>query len=169
MQARTLQFRLDLDAPIEEVWQAWTTEEGARAWFAPECRIDLRPGGAYEMYWELQLPKGQQGSDEMIVLAAQEPHLLSFTWNAPVDMGDLRQQRTHIIVRLEALDDERTRLHFCEDGWGEGPEWAARYDYFERAWGSLVLPLLAYRLAEGPVDWQALPDLSNYRPMVKIL
>lgn len=164
---RQLRFEIDLEAPIEDVWAAWTTEEGARAWFAPECRIDLLPGGAYEMYWELQRPEGQQGSDEMIVLSAQAPELLSFTWNAPVDMGDLRQQRTHVTVRLEALDGQRTRLHFCEDGWGAGDAWDERYAYFERAWAGTVLPLLAYHFDHGPINWRERPQLDAYRERVK--
>ena len=35
-------------APRNAVWDAWTTPAGARTFFAPQCKIDLRPGGAYE-------------------------------------------------------------------------------------------------------------------------
>jgi len=40
---------LDIPAPRKDVWDAWTTEAGAQCFFAPRCRIELRPGGAYEM------------------------------------------------------------------------------------------------------------------------
>ena len=37
--------QIDVPAPLTEVWRAWTTEEGVESFFAPECNIDLRPGG----------------------------------------------------------------------------------------------------------------------------
>jgi uncharacterized protein YndB with AHSA1/START domain len=32
-------------APVELVWDAWTTSEGLRSWLAPHAEIDLRVGG----------------------------------------------------------------------------------------------------------------------------
>ena len=34
-----------LRAPLEQVWAAYTTSEGWRAWVAPKARVDLRVGG----------------------------------------------------------------------------------------------------------------------------
>jgi uncharacterized protein YndB with AHSA1/START domain len=164
---RALKFQVDVNAPIKEVWQAWTTDAGARTFFAPECKVDAQPGGAYEMYWEFDKPVGQRGSEGMVFLGLQEPHMLSFTWNAPTEMPEVRDHRTHVAVRLEELQDGKTRVHFREDGWGEGEKWNERMDYFRIAWGKVVLPLLAYRFAEGPVNWQQTPDTAKYQKLVK--
>jgi len=42
------------DAPIEDVWELWTTKEGIESWWGPEGfmvkvrKLDLRPGGDLE-------------------------------------------------------------------------------------------------------------------------
>ncbi len=65
---------INMPATIPEVWQAWTTETGAESFFSRKGKINLRPGGAYEM--------------------------LSFTWNAPLNFPQVRAQMTHVVVRL---------------------------------------------------------------------
>ncbi len=142
-------------ASIEAVWEAWTTERGAETFFAPKCNIDLRPGGAYEMLFDLEAEPGDRGGEGMIVLAVQPAKMLSFTWNAPPDMPSVRGQMTHVSVRFEGLEPGRTRVTLRHDGWGEGEEWDAAYAYFQRAWNEVVLPRLTRRFAEGPVDWDA--------------
>jgi uncharacterized protein YndB with AHSA1/START domain len=164
---RAIQFEIDVDAPVDQVWEAWATEAGARSFFAPECKVEPRPGGAYEMYWEFDKPAGERGSEGMVFLGLQEPHMLSFTWNAPTEMAQVRGQRTHVSVQLEELPGGKTRVHFLEDGWGRGGQWDERFEYFRVAWGKVVLPLLAYRFAEGPVNWDKTPDTSKYAELVK--
>lgn len=164
---KDLKFEIDIDAPQGDVWHAWASEEGARTFFAPECKVVPKPGGAYEMYWEFDKPPGQRDSEGMVFLALQAPQMLSFTWNAPVEMGEMRDQLTHVTVEIEALSATRTRVHFCEDGWGQGALWDERFEYFRNAWGLIVLPLLAYRFAEGPVNWEQLPDTGKYQELVK--
>ena len=44
--------QLDIEAPIQRVWDALTTPEGLLAWFPTEgARIDLRPGGTLSLVW----------------------------------------------------------------------------------------------------------------------
>lgn len=159
---RRIRFQLDLKASPEEVWDAWLT---AHTFFAPESKIDARPGGAYEMYFDLAAAPGSRGGEGLVFLALQRPHLISFTWNAPPHLADVRPQHTHITVRLEPLANG-TRLHFCEDGFGQGGQWEQRIEYFRRAWGKVILPRLAYRFDKGPVDWAHPPDLDAYVDLV---
>ena len=91
-----LEFEEIIPAPIEAVWQAWTTAEGVRSFFAPQCTIDLRPGGAYEMYFDLEAASGLRGSEGCVVLAIEEPYMLSFTWNAPPELPRIRDHHTHV-------------------------------------------------------------------------
>lgn len=139
-------------ADVAVVWQAWTTEEGARTFFAPECKIELVPGGAYEMLFDLGAPIGLQGGEGCVLLAIQPTEMLSFTWNAPPNLPSVRNQYTHVIVWFEP-GQEGTRISLVHDGWGTGGEWAQAFEYFERAWKKIVLPRLKYRFDHGPVDW----------------
>jgi uncharacterized protein YndB with AHSA1/START domain len=149
-----LEFSEIIPAEIQAVWQAWTTEEGARSFFAPQCRIDLRPGGAYEMYFDLEAPAGLRGGEGCVVLAADEPNLLSFTWNAPPELPRIREQHTHVSVYFTALEGKRTCVTLIHDGWGWGKDWERAREYFIRAWGQVVLPRLKKRFIIGPIDWE---------------
>ncbi|MBG0785319.1 MAG: SRPBCC domain-containing protein [Anaerolineaceae bacterium] len=142
-------------ADLRQVWDTWTTEEGARTFFAPECKIELRPEGAYEMYFDLSAPEGLQGGEGCRILAIQPMEMLSFTWNAPPSMPTVRNQYTHVIVRFDA-NPQGTRVSISHDGWGTGNDWNEAYNYFERAWQKTVLPRLKYRFVYGPVDWQSI-------------
>lgn len=159
---RVVEGEVTVDASVDEVWRAWTTSEGAETFFAPRCIIDLRPGGKYEMLFDLDAAPGKQGGEGVILLAVQPPRMLSFTWNAPPELPEIRKQRTHVTVFLESLGPTRTRVMLRHDGWGEGAEWDAAYDYFERAWKQIVLPRLKYRFENGPIDWDHPPDLSRF-------
>lgn len=134
-----LNFEVDVAGSVQEVWNAWTTEAGVTRFFAPACKIDLRPGGAYEMYFDLDAPEGEQGSEGCQFLAIDEYHMLSFTWNAPPEYPEIRSQRTHVCVRFEALSPDKTRVTLYHDGFGFGEEWEAVRHYFIRAWGKIVL------------------------------
>ena len=144
-----------------QTWNAWTTEAGAKAFFAPDCRIDLRPGGAYEMYFNLDAEPGAQGGEGMIVLAVQPEEMLSFTWNAPPELPEARGQMTHVTIRLSEVNADLTNVRLYHDGWGTGGEWDEAFEYFHEAWKFVVLPRLAYRFDHGPVDWDNLPDRGD--------
>jgi len=55
--ASTVRFERTYEAPIEDLWDLWTTKDGFEAWWGPEGfrvevhRIEPRPGGAlvYDM------------------------------------------------------------------------------------------------------------------------
>ena len=153
---RAIRGEIVVPAPLSEVWHAWTTEEGVTSFFAPACNVDLRPGGTYEILFNPTAPPGERGGEGLRVMALQPMEMLSFTWSAPPSLPEVRGQRTHVIVRLFAVDDRRTRVTLHHDGWGSGGQWDEAYGYFDRAWNDIVLPRLKDRFEHGPVDWDRL-------------
>ena len=148
---------VSVQASIEEVWNAWTTEEGVKSFFAPGCNIDLSPDGFYEIFFNPNAAPGERGGDGMRVLAIQPMKMFSFTWNAPPSLPTIRSQRTHVTLRFYELDPKTIRVILHHDGWGEGGEWDKGFEYFDRAWNEIVLPRLKYRFEQGPVDWDNPP------------
>ena len=160
---RVITSEINVPAPLTEVWRAWTTKEGTESFFAPRCNIDLKPGGAYEMLFDLEAERGKQGGEGMVVMAVQPQRMLAFTWNAPPHLPSVRGQMTHVVIRLFETDAGDTRVTLRHDGWGEGNEWDAAFQYFSSAWADVVLPRLKHRFESGPVDWSNPPTFGKSR------
>jgi uncharacterized protein YndB with AHSA1/START domain len=151
-QERALNKETVVAAPIEAVWDAWTTKGGIESFFAPEAEIDARVGGAFHVHIDPYARPGMKGADDMRFMALQRPRMLSFDWNAPPSLPAARAQRTFVVVRLHEVDGKSTRVTLHHTGWGDGGEWDRAYSYFDRAWGN-VLANLKKRFDSGPVDW----------------
>lgn len=143
-----------VSAPIELVWQSWTTREGVESFFAPEAEIDARVGGAFHIHFDPYAEAGLKGADDMRFMALQAPTMLSFDWNAPPSLPEARKQRTFVVVRLVVAEPGSTLVTLHHTGWGDGAIWDEAYAYFDRAWG-IVLANLKTRHESGPIDWTA--------------
>jgi uncharacterized protein YndB with AHSA1/START domain len=151
-QERSIDVQVVVAAPIDAVWQAWTTRAGVESFFAPEAEIEARVGGAFHIHFDPLAAPGLKGADDMRFMALQRPTMLSFDWNAPPSFPETRAQRTFVVVRLAAVDAASTRVTLRHTGWGEGGQWEQTHAYFSRAWPN-VLGNLKKRFETGPVDW----------------
>ena len=149
---RAIRKEVIVKAPLEAVWNAWTTSEGIKTFFAPDARVEARPGGPFEIYINPYAAPGLRGADDMRFLAVQPMRMISFTWNAPPHLAEARAQRTSVVVRFEPAGDGETKVSLSHGGWGDGGQWDQAYAYFDRAWGN-VLGNLQKRFVEGPKDW----------------
>jgi len=154
---RSILCSVEVDAGIDAVWDAWTTTEGVTSFFAPACNVEMRIDGAYEMFFDPVGDPGQRGGEGVRFLAIEPKTMLSFTWNAPPHLSNVRGQWTYVTVRLVELTPGRTEVTLFHGGWGDGPEWNKAFDYFVYAWEKIVLPRLQYRFSVGPVDWDDPP------------
>lgn len=156
---RVLQREVKVNAPIEQVWNAWTTNEGATRFFAPKARIELTIGGFYELYFDLEASKGSQGSEGCKVLSFLPMEMLSFEWNAPAEFPSVRKKHTWVVVQFNPVSKDQTKVRLTHLGWREGEEWEKVFQYFMRAW-DIVLGRLEHVFSMGkPIDWK-----KPYRP-----
>ena len=149
---RSINKEIVLDATVVQVWQAWTTREGIVSFFAPDANVDARAGGPFQIYIDPLGAPGMKGADEMRYMAIQPMRMLSFDWNAPPSLPEVRKQRTFVVLRFEPVGEKQARLTLTHVGWGDGGEWDKAYAYFDRAWGN-VLGNLKKRFETGPIDW----------------
>jgi uncharacterized protein YndB with AHSA1/START domain len=154
---RVLRSELLIPAPVGEVWTAWTTDRGIATFFAPEGHVDLRVDGTYDVWFNPEGTPGERGAEGMRILDVDPERRFAFTWNAPPSIPAIRGRRTVVVIDLAPADETSTRMRFTHLGWGEGPDWDKAYDYFDRAWGSYVLPHLMHRFRAGPIDWKNPP------------
>ncbi len=136
-----------VNASVDDVWNAWTTVDGAKSFFGAGANIEPKVGGAYEILFDMKAPEGKRGAEGMRILLFEPKSALAFTWNAPPSFGPLRGQLTHVIVRFYPAAEGKTRVTLTHSGFGNGPEWDRLRDYFQNAWTTYVLARLEERFA----------------------
>jgi uncharacterized protein YndB with AHSA1/START domain len=164
---RILRTELTIEAAVSEVWEAWTTEDGARSFFAPGAHIEPEVDGLYEIHFYPDRAPGRRGAEGTRLLVYEPPSRLAFSWNAPLDLPHVRAQRTVVTIELDPEDAERTRLVFTQSGWGHGREWDRAYEYFDAGW-KRVLARLVHRFEHGPIDWTAPPAATHVTGSLKV-
>jgi uncharacterized protein YndB with AHSA1/START domain len=164
---RILRADLVLEAPVADVWKAWTTEEGVKTFFTAGAHIEPRVDGAYDILFDPTAAPGQRGAEGMRILVFEPESRLAFTWNAPPDQPEMRAQRTVVLLELTALSPSRTAFRFTHSGWGTGPLWDKAYTYFDNAWNGFVLPRLVERFRKGPLPWAQPVELAPVAPTLK--
>jgi uncharacterized protein YndB with AHSA1/START domain len=167
--ARAVRYRVDVPAAITDVWAAWTEPARIREWFARGAEVELEPLGRFEILFAPDAPAGARGAEGNLVLAVQAPELFAFTWDAPPHLPEARRQRTSVVVRLEPIAPDETRVWFEQTGWGRGGQWDEAFAYFTGAWKS-VLARLRRRFVAGPTDWSHPPapaELTQHADVVR--
>ena len=133
-----------VEAPIADVWRAWTDPDVAATWWHPDgvetpresVSIDLRVGGGYA--YTMRLEGVGEWPTAGTYLEVREPERLRFTWGEPddprgddvpvatVDLRELPGGRTEMTFRMERLPDDRGTDESTHDGW------ASAFDVLER-------------------------------------
>ncbi len=153
---RAITETITVKANVGDVWNAWTTNDGIKSFFAPDANVEARVGGPFQIYMDPFAPPGMKGADDMVFLAVQDKKMISFTWNAPPSLPEARKQRTVVIVRFAPRGELLTDVTLNHVGWGEPApdnEWGKAHDYFAKVWPN-VLKNLKKRFDDGPVDWK---------------
>jgi len=131
-----------INAPVAEVWKAWTTSNGIESFFAPKAaKVEPWPGGAFELWFGVELPEGSRGSEGCKVHSVRPMEQFVFEWNAPPTIPAIRPLRTLVYLDFKPLPDNRTELTLRNFGYGDGDDWAKTKAYFEKAWPAVMASL----------------------------
>jgi uncharacterized protein YndB with AHSA1/START domain len=131
-----------IDAPVADVWNAWTTVEGIESFFAPKAaQVVPEPGGAFELWFGVDYPEGSRGSEGCLVHSVVPMRQFVFEWNAPPTLPTIRRLRTLVYLDFTPVEGNRTSLTLRNFGYGQGEDWTKAKAYFERAWPNVMANL----------------------------
>jgi uncharacterized protein YndB with AHSA1/START domain len=126
-------------ATPEEVFRSWATAEGLKSFLGVDAKVELRVGGAFELYFGGDaLPFEQRGSVGCQVLSYVPDEMISFSWNAPPKFPAERAQRAWVVVTMRPEGDGQTRVRLVHTGFGEGGRWEQVRAYFDSAWTNVL-------------------------------
>jgi uncharacterized protein YndB with AHSA1/START domain len=131
-----------VNAPVAEVWKAWTTPEGIESFFAPKAaKVEPWPGGAFELWFAPDAPEGSRGSEGNRVHSVKPMEQLVFEWGAPPTIPAIRPLRTLVYLDFRPLPGNRTEITLRNFGYGYGDDWAKTKAYFTSAWTGVMASL----------------------------
>lgn len=139
--ATTLNMQRTFAAPLQAVFDAWTSEEVLRRWFAaepdwetPEAAVDLRVGGAVRVVMRNPHTGEDHGGGGRYT-EIDPPRRLAFTW-----LWNRETRRTLIEIDFVEAADGATTVHFTHsDLWDEAAVrdheggWTRCFDNLDRA------------------------------------
>lgn len=119
---RSIEKRLEIDAPPEAVWEALATGKGVARWFGFDARVDDHAGGEYFVSW------GPECEGAWKIDALEPPRRLVLLDEEFVP--GMVQTMEYV---LEA-DAGRTILRMTQSGIGADAKWDEMYDSMNRGW-----------------------------------
>ncbi|MCL4741707.1 MAG: SRPBCC domain-containing protein [Phycisphaerales bacterium] len=132
--ARVKDWVVVVDAPVEEVWDAFTTKEGMESWAVPlvgEC--DFRVGGVMRTNYNPDAGPDDPGWITHHILAFEPRRMYAGRFDAPPNTPMVKiAEQVWSVTTFEPVGESRTRVRLAMCGWGEGPEWQAAEEFFER-------------------------------------
>jgi uncharacterized protein YndB with AHSA1/START domain len=142
---KLLRIELSIPAPVHDVWQAFTTEQGLSSWLAPDVSVELKPGGD----WLVKFP-GSTGGGTIVSFVPEKEIVINAL--APDSFPKVRAARTRAVFTFTA-EGNSTLVSLSQTGWQSGPEWDAAYEYLA-AGNAQMLAMLHHRFVAGPTDWR---------------
>ena len=132
---RVLRIETAVSVLPEQVWNAWTTQQGLSKWIAPVVAVDLKIGGKIRTNYDPKARIGDAGTIELPIINYIEKQLITLK----VDLNDsfprkVRDEDHNLqeIVQIVDSGTGKTRIVSSMVGWGSGKEWDDAYNFFAR-------------------------------------
>lgn len=138
---------LEVEASISDVWNAYVTEDGWKAWSAPHVEIDLRPGGTIRSHYGPDAEVGDPGTITLNIVNYVPERLITlraeFADHFPQFMKE-DDENLMEVTTFEALGEKRTRITAYGVGYRDTPEYRGLIDFFIPANEGVYLKLKEY-------------------------
>ena len=132
--------KIIVNCPLDTAWWKWTTHEGLKTFFGEDNNMFLGIGSPFEIYFSMEQPKGNRGSEGCKVISFLPKKMLSFNWNAPPKFPEIRISNFHtwVVINFKSIDSKKTEIEINQLGWPEGDDWNEVYKYFDSAWETVL-------------------------------
>lgn len=144
-ETRSIEMTVVAELPPDEVFDLWSTEEGARRFFAPAAEIGAAVGDPYVIIFDPESdPEGaDHGTKGSSIRALESGRHIAFGWTFP-PFGDLFNTQpfpTWVEVSIDAFakDPTRSLVRFAHRGFPVDPAWDEVFTLFRDGNWPLVM------------------------------
>jgi uncharacterized protein YndB with AHSA1/START domain len=155
---RVQQLEAVVAAPLQQVWDAFTTDDGFASWAAPVAHVTLANDGMIEASYRMDAKIGDPDNIRNRIVAYVPGRLLVLAnehapEGAPFDAEAFAKIRT--VIEFQDAGGGKTKVVESGVGYGDGATFDSVYKHF-RAGNAYEFQLLADRFTKGPVDWKSM-------------
>ncbi|MCG7344853.1 SRPBCC domain-containing protein [Sporosarcina sp. ACRSL] len=140
---KAISKEVTIHAPLNLVWHAWTISERVSEWFAPETVVELREGGAYELYFIPGNHTNMNTKGCKITKLINDKEL-SFTWKGPDPFEALMNKEdelTIVNVSFKSINDHSTKVVVEHIGFKDHEDWTEAINWHQMAWSGVLQSL----------------------------
>ena len=141
---RTLLQDVLIEAPVAEVWKAYTTGDGFAAWAAPVAEVDLRNGGTIRTHYTSGAAIGDPGTNTLHIVNYVPERVLTLRAelapNWPEVMKHDAENLMNVIVFVPE-GERRTRILSYGCGYGTAEAYEKLLTFFIKANEGLFVKL----------------------------
>jgi len=151
MSADRIEREIDIDAPIEVVWEVVTSPRHITGWFVDAAELELRPSGAGRFSWD-EKATNRAAVVNVRVETVDPPHRFAFRWDFPT--GAMPDETNAPLVEF-ALEEHGggTRVTIVESGLAtisrSDEARAAYFDDHAKGWPQIGARLRAYAASQA--------------------
>jgi uncharacterized protein YndB with AHSA1/START domain len=124
-QGRVVDLSIDIDATLEEVWQALTTGEGIARWFAPYATVTPGEGGSVSIGWD---PKEMW---ETPITVWEPMRRMQTASDMPTKDGGVVRLAVDYYVEAQG---GRVRVRLVHSGFDDSESWDGYIDGLDAGW-----------------------------------
>ena len=137
-------YETEIEAPVADVWRAFTTSEGLRAWMAPLADVELAVGGKMRANYQSDGVLGDDHTIENTILCYDPRRMLALrATKFPAGFPFVNAAReTWSVFYFDALEKDRTKITVVGLGYTEEPESQRMRSFFATS-NAQVLDALA--------------------------
>ncbi len=140
-----------VSAPLDSVWNAFTTSTGLESWMAAHATFDLRIGGTMQTVYAAEGTLGDASTIENTVLAYEPKRMLTVKVSkVPAGFPFPKAIRSMwTVIYFESVNPTSTRIREVSLGFGPDEESQKMRQFFDQG-NALTLSALQKRFAAKP-------------------
>ncbi len=160
--ADTLVHEAIIDAPVADVWAAFTQEQHITQWMVPMAEVDFRIGGTLRTNYNADGAIGDENTIEHTFLAFEHERMLAMQVTKSPAGFPFRDEVKHMwsVMYFDPITSDRTRLRIVGIGYGTGGNWDRMRAFFEQGNEWSLQQLKAYLSQQ--------PDAETHAPGLQL-
>lgn len=136
-----------VEAAVGDVWKAYVTAEGWKAWASPVAKVDLRAGGLIQTHYDPKAKIGDAGTNTLHIVNYVPERILTLRAELSERWPDVMKEdegNLMNVIVFEPIGESRTRLLSYGVGYRDVPAYDKLMEFFIPANEGLFQKLKEY-------------------------